>query len=75
MVLATFRRSRCIQPEWAQWCPFTNKGRIPLFLLGTGCHEAVSFPLPKCERCVKRGELAPLRKGNLMYMGFWGVAG
>jgi len=75
MVLVTFRRSRCIQPEWAQWCPFTNKGRIPLFLLGTGCHEAVSFPLPKCERCVKRGELAPLRKGNLMYMGFWGVAG
>jgi len=54
---------------------FTNKGRIPLFLLGTGCHEAVSFPLPKCERCVKRGQLTPLGKGNLMSMGFWGVAG
>ena len=43
---------------------FTNKGRIPLFLLGTGCHVAVSFPLPKCERCVKRGKLAPCVYGN-----------
>ena len=32
---------------------FTSRDNSRLLI--TGCHLAVSLPLPKCERCVKRG--------------------
>ena len=62
MVLVTFRQSRCIQPEWALWCPLL-RGITPVYVV-TGCHLAVSLPLPKCERCVKRGQGTALLFGK-----------
>ena len=46
----------------------------PASFVSTGCHRAVSLPLPKCERCVKRcAKSARFVREALCGQGFTGL--